>query len=178
MSAAILCVSISEDRSFVYQDLRGFISAVDALGALRRIDGADPHHEIGGITEVAGGLVACPALLFDRIKGFPTGFRVFTNAVTNPQRAALALGIDPGLRPLDALKAWMEKRKTLTPRAPIEVAKAAWLENSMRGGDVALDKLPAPVWHANDGGAYIGSGSLVIMRDPDDGWIHASIYRV
>ena len=55
----------------------------------------------------------CPALLFDRIKGYPPGFRVFTNATTTPQRAALALGIDPALRPLDALKAWMEKRKTL-----------------------------------------------------------------
>ncbi len=162
----------------MYQDLREFISAVDALGALRRIDGADPRHEIGGITEVAAGLAACPALLFDRIKGFPAGHRVFTNAVTNPQRAALALGIDPTLAPLDALRAWMEKRKTLTPRAPVEAAKAAWLENSMRGGEVALDKLPAPVWHANDGGAYVGSGSLVVMRDPDDGWINASIYRV
>ena len=61
----------------------------------------------------------CPALLFDGIKGFPRGFRIFTNATTNPQRAALALGIDPALRPLDALKAWMEKRKTLQPRAPV-----------------------------------------------------------
>jgi 4-hydroxy-3-polyprenylbenzoate decarboxylase len=162
----------------VYQDLRGFILAVDALGALRRIDDADPRHEIGGITEVAAGLAACPALLFDRIKGFPAGTRVFTNAVTNPQRAALALGIDPTLAPCDGLKAWMEKRKTLTPRTPVAAANAAWLENSMRGGGVALEKLPAPVWHANDGGAYIGSGSLVVMRDPDDGWINASIYRV
>ena len=53
----------------MYQDLRGFISAVDALGALRRIDGADPHHEIGGITEVAAGLSPAPALLFDRDQG-------------------------------------------------------------------------------------------------------------
>jgi 4-hydroxy-3-polyprenylbenzoate decarboxylase len=158
--------------------LRDFISAVDALGALRRIDGADARHEIGGITEVAAGRAACPALLFDHIKGFPAGYRVFTNAVTSPQRAALALGIDPGLAPLDALKAWMERRKTLTPRAPIESAKAAWLENSTCDSDVALDTLPAPVWHAHDGGAYIGSGSLVIMRDPDDGWINASVYRV
>ena len=30
----------------------------------------------------------------------------------------------------------------------------------------------------HDGGPFIGSGSLVIMRDPDDGWINASIYRV
>ncbi len=162
----------------MYQDLRGFISAVDALGALRRIDGADPHHEIGGITEVAAGLTPAPALLFDRIKGFPTGHRIFSNAVTTPQRAALALGIDPKLAPLDALKAWMEKRKGLTPRAPVEAAKASWLENSMHGDAVALDKLPAPVWHAGDGGAYIGSGSIVVMRDPDTGWINASIYRV
>ena len=137
----------------LYQDLRGFISAVEALGALRRIDGADPHHEIGGITEVAAGLAACPALLFDRIKGFPAGHRVFTNAVTNPQRAALALGIDPTLAPCDGLKAWMEKRKTLTLRPAVAAANAPWLENSMRGGDVALEKIPAPVWHANDGGA-------------------------
>ena len=56
-------------------------------------------------------------------RGFRAGFRVFTNAVTNPQRAALALGIDPALRPLDALKAWMEKRQTLTPRTPVEIGK-------------------------------------------------------
>ena len=53
---------------------------------------ADPHFELGGITEVAAGTPECPALLFDRIKGYPPGFRVFTNATTTPQRAALALG--------------------------------------------------------------------------------------
>ena len=99
----------------MYRDLRQFIDLVDKLGALRRIDGADPRFEIGGITEVAAGLPDCPALLFDSIKGYNRGFRVFTNATTNVQRAALALGLDPALRPLDALKAWMEKRKTLRP---------------------------------------------------------------
>ena len=39
-----------------YQDLREFITQIDALKALRRIDGADPHHEIGAITEVAAGM--------------------------------------------------------------------------------------------------------------------------
>ncbi len=102
---------------YQYKDLREFIAAVDKLGALRRIDGADPRFEIGGITEVAAGLPDCPALLFDSIKGFSPGFRIFTNATTNVQRAALALGLDPALRPLDALKAWMEKRKNLTAAA-------------------------------------------------------------
>ena len=97
----------------MYRDLREFVERVDKLGALRRIEGADPRFEIGGITEVAAGRPDCPALLFDAIKGFPRGVRVFTNATTTPQRAALALGIDPGLRALDILEAWMEKRKTL-----------------------------------------------------------------
>src|SRR5258706_14135148 len=102
----------------MYKDLREFIELVDKLGALRRIEGADPRFEIGAVTEVAAGRPDGPALLFDGIKGFPRGFRIFTNATTSPQRAALALGGDPGLRPLDALKAWMEKRKTRQRRRP------------------------------------------------------------
>jgi UbiD family decarboxylase len=162
----------------MYRDLREFIELVDQLGALRRIDGADPRCEIGGITEVAAGLPACPALLFDRIKGHRSGYRVFSNATTNVQRAALALGLTPTLRPLDALKAWMEKRKDLRPVAPVDVKEAAFQENTQTGSDVDIARFPAPIWHRHDGGPFIGSGSIVVMRDPDDGWINASIYRV
>jgi UbiD family decarboxylase len=162
----------------MYQDLREFIGLVDKLGALRRIADANPQFEIGGITEVAAGLPECPALLFERMKGFAPGFRIFTNATITPQRAALALGIDPSLRPLDALKEWMKKRQSLTPRTPVAISSTPFLENSMRGSDVDLAKLPAPHWHRKDGGPFIGSGSLVVMRDPENGWINASIYRV
>src|SRR5262245_60353479 len=162
----------------IYRDLRSFIKQVDELGALRRVNGADPRFELGGITEVAAGTPECPALLFDRIKGFAPGFRVFTNATTTPQRAALALGIDPSLKPLDALKVWMGKRLALKPLKPVEVTSAPFLENSVRGRAVDLRRLPAPYWHKKDGGPFIGSGSIVVMRDPDGGWINASIYRV
>jgi UbiD family decarboxylase len=162
----------------MYKDLRHFIELVDQLGALRRIAGADPRYEIGGITEVAAGLPDGPALLFDDIKGHKSGFRIFTNAVTNVQRAALALGLNPALRPLDALKAWMDKRKTLRPLPPVAVGNAAFLQNTLAGSDVNIGLFPAPIWHRRDGGPFIGSGSLVIMRDPDQGWINASIYRV
>ena len=162
----------------MYKDLREFIGLVDRLGALRRIDRADTRFEVGGITEVAAGLPECPALLFDNIMGFSPGFRIFTNATTNVQRASLALGLDPALRPLDALKAWMEKRKDLRPLPPATVQNAAWHENSISGSDIDIGRFPAPIWHKQDGGPYIGSGSLVIMRDPDTGWINASIYRI
>jgi 4-hydroxy-3-polyprenylbenzoate decarboxylase len=159
-----------------YDDLRGFIAQVEALGALRRIDGADPAYELGGITEVAAGMADCPALLFDSVKGFARGFRVFTNATVSPQRAALALGIDPRLAPVDALKDWRRRRASLTMHKPVTVKCGAALENSTTQVDLA--RFPAPVWHRQDGGPYIGSGSIVVMRDPDSGWVNASIYRV
>jgi 4-hydroxy-3-polyprenylbenzoate decarboxylase len=161
-----------------YEDLRDFIARVDEIGALRRIDGADPACEIGGVTEVAAGLPECPALLFDRIKGHAPGFRVFTNATVSPQRAALALGIDPALRPIDALKEWKSRRASLTMQKPVVVKQAAFLENSRSGDGVDMGLFPVPLWHQQDGGPYIGSGSIVVMRDPDSGWINASIYRV
>lgn len=160
------------------RDLRAFITQVERHGQLRRIEGADPHLEIGGITEVAAGMPGQPALLFDRIKGFVPGVRVFTNPLMTPARAALALGIDPHLHPLDALRAWMKKRQQLTPHKPVAVGEARYLENSFSGPDVDLARVPAPLWHRHDGGPYIGSGSIVLMRDPDSGWINASIYRV
>ncbi|HEY2528002.1 MAG TPA: UbiD family decarboxylase [Xanthobacteraceae bacterium] len=162
----------------MYKDLREFIGLVDQVGALRRIAGADPRFEIGGISEVAAGLPDCPALLFDEIKGYPRGFRVFTNATTTVQRAALALGLDPGLRPLDALKAWMDKRAALRPEPPVVIKGGAALEHSLSGSAVDVTRFPAPVWHHRDGGPFIGAGSLVVMRDPDSGWVNASIYRI
>jgi UbiD family decarboxylase len=162
----------------MYRDLREFLALVDKLQALRRIEGADARFEVGAITELAAGMADAPALLFDSIKGFPRGLRIFTNAVTSPQRAALALGIDPALRPLDALEAWMEKRRTLTPQAPAPVKDASFMQNALTGDAVDLAQFPAPIWHRGDGGAFIGAGSIVIMRDPDSGWINASIYRI
>jgi 4-hydroxy-3-polyprenylbenzoate decarboxylase len=165
-------------RLVIYRDLREFIDLVENVNVLRHIYGADPNLEIGGITEIAAKRDECPALLFDRIAGYPPGFRIFTNAINTPQRAALALGIDPTLRPVEALHAWMKKRVNLQIHRPVTVKDAAFLENTDEGEAVDLGKFPVPIWHRGDGGPYIGSGSIVIMRDPDTGWINASIYRV
>jgi len=161
-----------------HRDLRAFIAQVERHSRLRHVRGADPYLELGAITEVAAGLPEVPALLFDDLKGFAPGHRVFTNPLMTPERAALALGIDPALRPLDALRAWMDKRRGLTMRPPRVVTEAAWLDRSMHGDDVDLGRLPAPVWHRDDGGPYIGSGSIVLLRDPDTQSVTASIYRV
>lgn len=161
-----------------FRDLREFIAQVEKYSRLRRIDGADPNLELGGITEIAAGMQDVPALLFDDLKGFARGYRVFTNPLMAPERAALALGLDPSLRPIDALRAWMKKRQGLKIHRPVEVKTGPFLENSLTGAALDLAKVPAPVWHREDGGPYIGSGSLALMRDPDTGWVNAAIYRV
>lgn len=160
-----------------YTDLRDFIARVEELGALRHISGADPVGEIGGVTEVAAGMPSCPALLFDEIKGFSKGFRIFTNATVSAQRAALALGIDPKLRPVDALREWKQRRANLVMHKPV-TAKTGKFVHSQSGDSVDLSTFPAPVWHGLDGGPYIGSGSIVVMGDPESEWFNAAIYRV
>src|ERR1700753_1652560 len=177
----ILCVYMVGERVTrwnMYKDLREFIDRVAEVGALRNIEGADAKFELGAITEVAAGSVDCPALLFDRIAGFDSGYRVFSKAPRSPRRAALALGLDPHLRPIDILKAWKRKRSSLAPIAPREVGEAPFFENRFQGADVDLYRFPVPTWHKGDGGPYIGSGSLVVTGDTESDWVNASIYRV
>ncbi len=162
----------------MYRDLREFISSVDQMGLLRRVEGADAYLEIGGITEVAAGRPESPMLLFDSIRGFPRGFRVLTNATFNVRMAALALGLDTTLSPLDALKAWKAKSGLIKPVPPVTVKSAAFLENAMRGSDVDLDRFPVPHWRKGDGGPYIGTAALVVTRDPRSEWTNTAIYRV
>lgn len=161
-----------------YRDLREFIELCDQIGDLRRVEGAVLEHEIGAITEVAAGSPACPSLLFSAIPGQPQGNRVFTNATVNARRAALALGIDHTLPALEALRVWKGRRTTLKPVAPEVTQDIPVLENSQTGASVDLSQFPSPVWHKADGGPYIGSGAIVLTRDPDTGWVNCSIYRV
>src|SRR3990172_1950008 len=127
---------IERRSTMAFRDLREFISQVEKFSRLRHVDHADPYLEIGGITEIAAGLPEVPALLFDNIKGFPRGYRVFTNPLMAPERAALALGIDPTLRPIDALRAWMKKRQGMKIQKPISVQEGPFLENSYTGANV------------------------------------------
>ncbi|VCU69349.1 Phenolic acid decarboxylase subunit C [Pigmentiphaga humi] len=161
-----------------FTDLRGFIAEVDKLGQLRHVREADKNGEIGAVTEVAAGMPVPPALLFDHIPGHEPGFRVFSNPLMTPQRSALALRLDPRQRPLEILEAWLKKRQALRMLAPAETADGRCFEHSLTGDAVDVTAIPAPVWHRQDGGPYIGAGSIVVMRDPDTGWINASIYRV
>ena len=52
------------------------------------------------------------------------------------------------------------------------------MDNLDEGDTVDLFKFPVPKWHPLDGGRYIGTGDMVITRDPEDGWVNAGTQRV
>jgi 4-hydroxy-3-polyprenylbenzoate decarboxylase len=72
-------------------------------------------------------------------------------------------------------------RERLAKRAlvpPVTVASGPVMENVYEGDAVDLFKFPVPFWHEQDGGRYIGTGHIVITRDPDEGWVNVGCYRV
>jgi UbiD family decarboxylase len=61
---------------------------------------------------------------------------------------------------------------------PVTVSRGPILGNVYQGDDIDLFKFPVPFWHKRDGGRYIGTGHVIITRDPDDGWVNVGCYRV
>jgi UbiD family decarboxylase len=164
--------------SICYKDLREYITAADKLGELRRVDGADWDLEIGAITEVAARAPQPKVVLFDKIKGYPRGFRVVVNAVCSAATTGLAFGLDPTLSGMDMIKAWKQKLGSYKPLKPVDVASGPITEHVESGDKIDMLKFPTPRWHEDDGGRYIGTGCLVILQDPEEQWTNFGTYRV
>src|SRR5215468_12600657 len=96
------------------RDLRGLIAGWRAAGQLKIVEGADADLDIGALAEVSGLGTEPPALLFDKIKGYPDGHRVLINMFQTQQRTAESLGVDASLRGpalVDAIRKRMENHK-------------------------------------------------------------------
>ena len=164
----------------MFNDLREYIKEVEAINECKVVRGADWDLEIGLITELCVRSPNPPLLLFDDISGYPAGFRVATLPSGSLKRAALTLGF-----PLnefnnwnELVKAWRDKIRggvTLVP--PVEIDTGPIKENIRVGDDVDLFMFPTPKWSKLDGGRYIGTGHMVLQRDPDEGWVNIGTYR-
>ncbi len=152
-------------------DLRAFLDAADQMEELVVVEGADPHLEIGALYELSLEHEYPPVLLFDKIKGFPAGFRIAMNLKTSR-----VLGENNSL---EGVREMRERRKIQTePIPPEEVETGPIFENILTGADVDLGRFPTPQWHEKDGGPYIGTECLVINKDPDSDWVNVGTYRV
>ena len=160
------------------QDLRTWIADMEAAGEVQHISGADREEEIGGIVDFYQRKTGNPCVLFDDIPGYPRGHRVLSNILTSVRRINITLGIPADESEIGLVHHWRRYMKDAPTVAPSNVKTGALLENSYDGNSIDLFKIPVPKWHELDGGYYIGTGCMVVMKDPDSGWINYGAYRV
>ncbi|MEC7489027.1 MAG: UbiD family decarboxylase [Pseudomonadota bacterium] len=174
--------SISEARpntaqQFTYEDLRDWIEQADRLGELKRVEGASWERDIGLAAEVVIREDDGPAVLFDKVPGSPDGYRVLIN-VFGGSRRNMTLGFPDHLTKQElsegCFESFVKERKTI----PYKIVKnGSVFENILTGDDIDLMKFPTPMWHPEDGGRYLGTGTYTVTRDPDEGWLNCGAYR-
>src|SRR5262249_60072266 len=115
------------------RDLQGVIEDWRAAGQLKIVEGADADLDIGALAEVSGWGAEPPALLFDKIKGYPDGYRVLINMFQTQRRTAESLGVEASLRGptlVDAIRKRMADHKLVPPKL---VATGPITEQVFRG---------------------------------------------
>jgi len=161
-----------------HEDMRDWLEMVDALGELRVLEGVDWQENIGRIAEMLVHTDGAPAVLFDKIPGYPDGYRILTNAQGERPRLAVSLGLPAGITAFDLMDEWERRMDTVKPISPAIVSDGPVTENVFEGNAIDLWKFPTPKWHEQDGGRYLGTGVCVITKDPDSDWINMGTYRV
>ncbi|HSF58271.1 MAG TPA: UbiD family decarboxylase [Candidatus Binatia bacterium] len=165
-------------ETLAYRDFRGFIEKAQEVSDWRLIENADWDNEIGALIEATAELDSRPMLLFDRIKGYPAGFRLVSLAFANYKRTALAFGVSPDKSKLEVVRLLARKMKSGRAIPPKEVKSSPLMENILEGDAVDLFKFPAPRFHDGDGGRYLGTGDCLINAEPESSFINAGTYRM
>ncbi|HET7765325.1 MAG TPA: UbiD family decarboxylase, partial [Burkholderiales bacterium] len=173
-----LAAPIWNEYQSPHSDLREAIERIERAGELQRIKGADWKLEMGTLAEIVYRQETPPAILFEDIPGYPKGFRAVSGATNSAKRLAIVLGFAPPSHPLDVVRAYRDRMKSHKPIPPRVVKDGPVLENVLAGKDIDVLKFPAPLLHEHDGGRYLGTDDLVIMRDPEGNWVNCGTYRV
>lgn len=125
-----------------------------------------------------------PAPLFKNIKDSAPGFEVLGAPVgISPNkehpfiRVALSLGLPINTSAPELVEAWSHL-PDVKPILPRLVATGECKENKLFDDAIDLTKLPVPFIHVGDGGRYINTYGILIVRTPDGSWVNWSISRV
>src|SRR6185437_7708303 len=147
------------------QSFRGFVSALEDAGELRRIVGrVDLRYEISALLAANG---AGPALLFEDVAG--SELPVLGNLLGSRRRIALGLGVDVDEiqnHLLRALEHPFKHRQIADPPCQEVVVT-----------EVDLGRLPIPWFFEHETGPYVTAGAIV-ARDGTDGPANLSIARL
>ncbi|MBM4340462.1 MAG: UbiD family decarboxylase [Deltaproteobacteria bacterium] len=161
----------------VFNDHRDFFEVLERENELARVKReVDWDGEAGAISrktfEHEG-----PALLFEKIKDYPEGYRISNGTSGTWSRVALSMML-PKKTPIR--KIYKEYEERIDIKIPPRIAKktnAPCKENIMLGNKVDLNAFPAPIVHEGDGGRYIGTWDVVINKDPETNWTNWGMYR-
>jgi len=121
--------------NLTYQGLRGWLEEVDRLGELLTVNGAHWDREMGALTQMLteSSRDQGPAILFDDVPGYPSGYRTFYGHFSTVQRIALTLGLPLQYeRRSDLVKAYYERMQTMTMLKPRVVRDGSSSRTSRR----------------------------------------------
>ena len=170
------------ETSHRHEDLRDLLVRIEEMGELRRLEGVSWNLEMGALSEMVcqeAGEGKSPALLFEKVPGYPDGFRVLSGATNSTRRLAYTLGFPEPQGATDVVKAFRDRmRQEFELIPPVAVDDGPIFENIDRDENVDLYKFPVPLLHEKDGGRYIGTDDVVTMRDLDSDWVNSATYRV
>lgn len=158
-------------------DLRDWLKAVESLGELRHVQGASCELEIGTLTDLVCHSARRNAVLFKNIPGYPPDYGIAVNPLGSVKRVAMTVGVKAE-NTKELVDACAKKFAEVRPIPPLYVNQGPVLENQYFGDQVDITKFPAPLWHSKDGGRYLGTASVTITRDPEEGWVNLGTYRV
>ncbi len=145
-------------------DLRSFLDVLEQHGQIVHIrKSVSIIHEtanIGATSERTRG----PAPFFDKLEGYDE-WRLFSSAVANQERVALALGCD-GTGVTAAMARALDPQNAI---APVSTDHAAWKRHVTTNPDsIDLTRLPIPKHAVGDGGRFI-TGGVTVSKNPETG---------
>ncbi|ROV92569.1 hypothetical protein VMCG_08913 [Cytospora schulzeri] len=168
-----------------HMNFRSFVEALRDDGDLVEInDEIDPHLEVGAVIrrvcETDG-----KAPLFNKLKGQDEHglWRILgapNSLRSDPKQKFGRLARHLNLPVTASMKEILDKMvaaKTATPIPPKTVETGPCKEFILTPDQFDLTKLPAPFLHQSDGGKYVQTYGMHIVKSPDGKWVNWSIAR-
>lgn len=158
-----------------FNGVRDFSQALEKSGDLVRVKReVDWDGEAAAIVRLTNELQG-PAPFFEKVKGYPPGYRIFGTPLGTYRRLAVAMGLPAGT-PLRELQAEYEKRMA-QPLKPMILKDGPCKEVILKGGDVDLYRLPTTMNMEGEDARYLGTWDLIAVKDPDSDWTNWGMYR-
>ena len=161
-----------------FKDLREFIQKLEEEGELKKIKAeVDWNLEMGAIMRKVHDMEG-PAILFEKIKGYPSQNKFFCGGLGTYSKYAIAMGLPRNTSVAEIISEYKKRIKTPIKPKVVDGARSPCKENILTGEEIDLFKFPTPLWHQRDGGRYIGTFHTVSIKDPDSDWVNVGMYRI